>query len=785
MQNNQIRNLVIIGLLIAAVIYIMLPNNPGIHILGINRDLKTKLGLDLNGGLRVLLEADLPADVPIDPRALDGAKQILENRANALGVSEVVFETAGQRRLVGEFPGLTDTSQVIEVLKQVGQLSFVPVGKERIAEGEKIKVDLANPVPPDEANGQPETAPTGETADASALPVYRPLLTGDGLSSVSVSQGKLKEPYVSFSLKDEASKVFADYTSKHTGEYLAIVLDDTVVSDPVIQSAITGGKGMIDGNFTLESANALAIQLRYGSLPIPFKVAESRVVGATLGQDSIQKSELAGGIGLLLVILFMAVYYRLPGVIADLALILYATTTFALFKLIPVTLTLPGIAGFVLSIGVAVDANILIFSRLKEELRAGKLLNQAIDLGWSRAWPSIRDSNISTLITCFILFWFGSAFGASLVKGFALTLALGVLVSLFTAIFVTRTFLHLVLDNLKFTEHPKWFMAENKPNSGQPVKLNIIGKRYLYFAISLIAIIPGLLALAVWGLPLAIDYTGGSLLEVSFAATPPAPAEVIQLYQDLGVPGAQVQSSTGNLLMIRSKQIDEAMKDQILAQMSQRFNQKVTLSRFDTVGPSISREVAGRATGAVALASLGILAYITFAFRGVPHAFRFGTAAILAMLHDVAVMLGVGALLGRFLHWEIDSLFLTALLTVIGFSVHDTIVVFDRIRENSILYRRQSFQTIVNHSIVQTMDRSINTQLTVMLTLFALALFGGVTIHAFVITLLIGVFSGTYSSIFNAAPILVVWENREWRNWFKRNQPIADSPEKAWQDGTR
>jgi preprotein translocase SecF subunit len=472
---------------------------------------------------------------------------------------------------------------------------------------------------------------------------------------------------------------------------------------------------------------------------------------------------------LLLVMIFMGVYYRLPGLVADLALLLYAATTFALFKLIPVTLTLPGIAGFVLSIGVAVDANILIFSRLKEELRAGRTLVQAIDLGWNRAWPSIRDSNISTLITCAILFWFGSAFGASIVKGFALTLALGVLVSLFTAIFVSRTFLHLVLDSMKFAEHPRMFMAPAPQTEVAPQGLNLIRRRYLYFLISLIVIIPGLLALGVWGMPLAIDYTGGSMLEVSFAnGQIPQPAEVIKLYNDMGVVGAQVQTTSENMLIIRSKEVDESLKTQIVAEMTKRFGTEVSISRFDTVGPSISGEVAVRAAGAVGLAALGILLYITFAFRGVPHAFRYGTAAILAMLHDVAVVVGMGALLGHFLHWEVDSLFLTALLTVIGFSVHDTIVVFDRIRENQSLYRRLPYTTIVNHSLVQTMDRSINTQLTVMITLMALALFGGVTIHTFVVTLLIGVFSGTYSSIFNAAPILVVWENQEWRDWFKK-----------------
>ena len=230
-----------------------------------------------------------------------------------------------------------------------------------------------------------------------------------------------------------------------------------MISAPTINSAITDGKGVIQGNFTAQSANDLAVQLRYGSLPIPLKVVTSQTVGPTLGQDSLRKSLLAGVIGLSVVILFMGLYYRLPGIVADLALLIYAVSTFALFKLIPVTLTLPGIAGFVLSVGMAVDANVLIFERLKEELRAGRTLRQAIDLGWGRAWPSIRDSNLSTLITCLILFWFGSAFGASIVKGFALTLSIGVMISMFTAIIVTRTFLHLVLDNVQFAEHHSWF----------------------------------------------------------------------------------------------------------------------------------------------------------------------------------------------------------------------------------------------------------------------------------------------------------------------------------------
>lgn len=304
--------------------------------------------------------------------------------------------------------------------------------------------------------------------------------------------------------------------------------------------------------------------------------------------------------------------------------------------------------------------------------------------------------------------------------------------------------------------------------------INIVKRRYLFFGISLLVIIPGMLALLVWGLPLAIDFTGGSLLNVSFdSGHAPEPAQVISVYSQYGYGDSLVQSSGNNQVIIRSKSIDEATKNKIVADMQQRFGGTVTVQRFDTVGPSVGSEVATRAAGAVGLAALGILLYITYAFRGVQHAFRYGVAAIIAMLHDVAVVVGIEAIMGYFLHWEVDALFLTALLTVIGFSVHDTIVVFDRIRENASIYRRLPYETVVNHSIVQTLDRSINTQLTVMLTLFAMALLGGVTIRHFVVTLLIGVFSGTYSSIFNAAPILVVWENREWRNWFRRN------PEKA------
>jgi preprotein translocase subunit SecF len=312
--------------------------------------------------------------------------------------------------------------------------------------------------------------------------------------------------------------------------------------------------------------------------------------------------------------------------------------------------------------------------------------------------------------------------------------------------------------------------------------MNIIKNRYWYFLISLLVIIPGLIFMGIhWAqkpaegpLPLGIDFTGGSLLEVKFdSGVQPATTDVKAVYNqfstaDQPISDPIVQPLGTDSVSIRSKFMSDATKGQIIAEMEKRFGSKVTGMNFTSVSAAVGAEVTGSAAWAVGAAALAILIYIWFAFRSIPNAFRYGTAAIIAMLHDVFVVVGVEAIVGVLLGWQADSLFLTALLTVIGFSVHDTIVVFDRIRENLNIYRRVDFETVVNHSVVQTLDRSINTQLTVMFTLFALVLFGGDSIRHFVTILLVGVFSGTYSSIFNASPILVVWENREWNNWFKR-----------------
>lgn len=417
-----------------------------------SRDVSPKLGLDLRGGLQVVLEADLPEGTEITKEQMETARLILENRTNALGVNESVLQVAGENRIVGEFPGVANPDEVKATLGQTGRLEFVDFGNAPISEGTTIQTDVDGGTATDLTTVDPTTV------DPNNPIIYHTVMTGDKIASALVATDQLGQYGISFTLTSEGAQIFGDHTSAHVGEYLGIVLDKVVISSPSIGSAITSGEGEITGSFTSEAANALAIQLRYGSLPIPFKVMESRVVGPTLGQDSLQKSLIAGLVGIMVVFLFMGIFYRVPGILADIAIIIYGLIAFAVFKYIPVTLTLAGVAGFLLSTGSALDANILIFERMKEELRAGRTLRNAVDLGWTRAWSSIRDSNLATIITSVILFWFGSTFGATIVKGFALTLALGVGISLFTAIVVTRTLLNLVLKGIKpGTENLKWF----------------------------------------------------------------------------------------------------------------------------------------------------------------------------------------------------------------------------------------------------------------------------------------------------------------------------------------
>lgn len=457
-MDRRYLKLILILFLVALVIWIDIPRaegSKGLTIGTFHRTLNPVLGLDLRGGMQVLLAPK--EGVTPDRQALDDTAKILESRANGLGVSEVIFQVAGDKYILGEFPGLTNTEDVIAAVKQTGLLEFIDAGTTYLEPGTEVVTDYSGAIA--ETNGTPAADGTTDAA------VWHTVMTGVDIKTVTISPGTSGGFSVDFELTPNGTEVFRNHTTANVSKYLAIVLDKKVISCPSISNPITDGSGQITGSFTSDQANNLAITLRYGRLSVPVEVVESRIIGPTLGVDSLNKSLLAGLIGFIIVALFMILYYRLPGVVAVVAIAIYGAITFALFKMIPVTLTLSGIAGFLLSTGSALDANILIFERLKEELRNGRTLKQAIELGWKRAWPSIRDSNIATIITSVILFWFGSQFGASIVKGFALTLAIGVMVSLFTAIVVTRTFLSIATDAVKPNQYQKLFGARSSENA--------------------------------------------------------------------------------------------------------------------------------------------------------------------------------------------------------------------------------------------------------------------------------------------------------------------------------
>jgi len=452
MRNRNSIVLILIILLALVALYVVLPTQHPTEVKNLlvwqqpkeYRSLEFKQGLDLRGGTQVLLQARPTTGQRVTSEDMQAAKAIVDRRVNGLGVTEPLVQLQGENRIIVELPGVDNPDQAVQTLKNTGQLEFVEIGSStnspfaNIQQGSYVRTS------------NNDRTPTKEELGKTALPyadnVFKTVMTGRELKNAAVSLDQYGAPTISFELTDEGGKLFGAYTQAHVGDILAIVLDNVVLSAPRIQSVIPDGRGEITGRFTRDEADSLAVQMRYGSLPVPLEVVNRRTIGATLGADSIQKSIVAGMIGLATVLLFMVIYYRLPGTMAALALVIYALLNLAVYKLIPVTLTLPGITGFLLSTGMAVDANILIFERMKEELRWGRPLKVALEAGFSRAWTSIFDSNFSTLITCAILIMFGRTFGAQAVLGFAITLAIGVLISMFTAVIVTRTFLRALFS---------------------------------------------------------------------------------------------------------------------------------------------------------------------------------------------------------------------------------------------------------------------------------------------------------------------------------------------------
>jgi len=558
-------------------------------------------------------------------------------------------------------------------------------------------------------------------------------------------------PQVSFELDRAGGRKFGEGTGRHVGDYMAIVLDGRVQGrPPVIQSRIERTGRITLGGKTLQEAQDLALTLKAGALPIPLMIVESGTVGASLGADSIRAGLLAGAIGTLLVILIMVGYYAMSGVLAVLALALYLLYTMGALAMLDATLTLPGLAGIVLSIGIAVDANVLIFERIREELRHGKTVRLAIDEGFKHALPAITDSSLATVITAFLLFQFGTG----PVKGFAVTLIVGILASLFTAIFVTRTFYMLWLQRNPTMDH----LSIGKATFFADANYDFIGMRKWAYGVTAAVLIPGLLFLAVKGFDYSIEFTGGTMVQVAAAPTTTA-AQLRAGLDAQGIKGAEIQQfgSAGNFVIRARVGTDHASTEGTAQAVKSALNAtlgegKYTVGKVAAVSPKVGGELRTQALLAVLTSFIFVLIYLAVRFE-----WRFGLAAIIATAHDILATLAFIAVM----RLEVSLVVVAALLTMVGYSLNDTIIIFDRVRENLKKYQRAGFVEILNRSINETLPRSVLTHLTTLATLLALAIFGGEVIRPFSLVMFFGVFTGTFSSVFIAAPVLL-WIEHKW-----------------------
>ena len=789
-----------------------------------------RLGLDLKGGTYVLLEGDLarlPAGTDVD-RAMDGAKDIIERRVNAFGVSETEISREGTNRLAVQLPGI-DPEEARDLIGKTAQLEFREpeiddAGRiicqsgdkqfpaQQVAEAEVDGKKIARCFAPEGGAGEVIWKPAkGTDSEGRQQVLTGRFIKPNGADVIVGVPPQCTEPCVTLEFTGEGSLLFEQITTRLVSKPMGIFLDEELIGAPSVDQPITGGSTVITG-LELDEAKRLAIQLNAGALPVPMRAIQETEVDATLGENTLIRTVQAGMIGVLAVMAFMVLYYRLPGVLASLALVTYISTVMMLFKLGPgigpVTITLAGIAGFVLSIGMAVDANVLVFERMKEELRAGRNLAAAIEHGFDRAWSSIRDSNVSTLITCGILWWFGDQFGAALVKGFALTLGIGVLVSMFSAIVVTRTLLRLLVGT-PVTRNSWLFGAElpaagrpaaapGIPNGAPPVRagggrpwvLDFAGRRGFYFALSAAILIPGIISLVVPpALKPGIEFSSGASFTVKFEDAAVSQENVRTALTDLGHDEARVQKTSEGTFIIRTGELKGPVgppvgpqppseRDTLLQGLEDKLGPADT-QNFSQVSEIVSREIGRNAGIAVGVAAIAILIYITLSFRNVPKSYRFGIAAVIATMHDALFVVGAFSIFGKVFDTEINTMFITGLLTVIGFSVHDTIVVFDRIRENATRNPNVPLEEVVNASLTETLARSINTSGTVMLTIVSLLLLGGAGIGSFLLVLLIGVAAGTYSSIFVASQILVAWEDGDAARIFRRVFPRRPVPVEA------
>ncbi|GAA3130694.1 protein translocase subunit SecD [Planomonospora alba] len=724
-----------------------------------------RLGLDLRGGTQIVLETRDAPTVKADAETTDRTLEVLRRRVDALGVAEPTLARSGEQRIIVELPGVLDPTKAAEVIGKTAQLTIHPV----------LGVADANTKP-----GKGEQVITDE--DGGKILIGPARLSGDdvGAAEAGIDPQSGGGWFVTIDFRGKGTQEWPKLTgeaacnpSGDPKRRVAIVLDGKVLVSPQVNEDVNcnvglpGNSTQITGTFTAEEARELAVLIEGGSLPVPVEVVEQRTVGPTLGAAAITASAEAAVIGVSLTAIFIIIVYRLVGFVAAFALACYGLVSYAALVALGATLTLPGLAGFVLAIGMAVDANVLVFERAREEYAArpqtgskqadrreaaaaggGTRLRQALEKGFRNAWSAVADSNITTLLAAGLLFFLASG----PVRGFGVTLSIGVLASMVTAMVITRVIAQWAVNRRSVSARPKitglagigrlrTWLNENGPD--------LMRRHVTYLVVAVAVAVAALSGLAVrGGLNFGVEFTGGRIIE--FSTTKPISADAARdLVAEAGFPNAVVQTS-GKDISVRTGQIGNAEVTRIETALERGAGQADKI-RDELIGPSMGEELRRNALIALAVALAAQLAYLAFRFR-----WTFGLAAVLTLAVDVAVVVGVFAWTSK----PVDGVFLAAMLTVIGYSVNDKVVVFDRVREMWGEQRKAEFATIANAAVLQTVPRTVNTGLGALFILAALAVLGGSSLNDFAVALLIGIIVGTLSSAFVATPLAIVFEKR-------------------------
>ena len=671
-----------------------------------------KYGLDIDGGVYVVMEAqtDLKGDELRD--LMEQTRAVIDNRVNHMGVAESSVTIEGEKRIRVEIPGAENAEEAISAVGKTAQLQFLLADGSVVLDGSHVK------------DAQIST-------DGS---YYKILLEFDSEGASLFEEGTRK------AYNREVTSVIDEVTSNQ----IAIVLDDEIIVHPDVKSVISGGNCEITGRYTKEEASTTAALIRGGALPVDLVEVQTSVQSATIGADALDKSIVAGAIGMLLVFILMIAYFGMLGIVADIALMLYVALFIWSMSAFNVVMTLPGIAALILSIGMAVDANVIIFTRIKEEICAGKSIRVAVNAGFKNALKTVLDAQITTLIAAVVLY----EVGTTSVKGFALTLMIGIVISIFTAVIITQLFISLLAESKKFAKNKYFGVKEDgTPKQFLHKSFSFIKNRKIFYIISAVIIILGMGMSLVRGLNYGIDFTGGTMIQVDMHKEVPI-SEVEDAIDEFNLDPSIIYAGENNTQVVIKtiESLDNEKRAEVVDALGESFGvTEEDVLASEQFGPSVGDELKKNAVKAVVIASIGMLIYIIFRFKS----WKYGFSAVVGVAHDVLMVIAFYGIFG----FTVNNPFIAAILTLVGYSINDTIVIFDRIRENKQLYKKDGCEVNIDRSINSTLNRTIMTSLTTLVVMIPLCIMVSASIREFIIPLMAGVIVGCYSSIFVCSPL--------------------------------